>query len=335
MASVNHPPAPVLERLDVVIHGDADCEALKVTYGVATGKHGANPKGGAVQSHHILQNAAMKNAAGKRIISTYSGHAAMLNGGSCSPGSEHDIANKHQAARARKDAKAANPRPTFGQLKQWAKGDLAAAFQHGNPSRGMTNKEAEMLADCITNEAIEALQNHRTRRGKPRLNDNSRVTNPRGCFALGTLVWTVTGPRPVESLARGDALQGPNGIQHVTRTDVCFNNVVEIELDGAGETLSLSSTHRVLLARGRYVAAAMLRAGHELATKAGVPAVVTCVRPREDGARIIGVGVSVQSVAFIGRRGVTVEFPDTGPAVRDHVDLSTLAPYPAEPNWRT
>lgn len=326
MTAVNHPPTPALEGLDVAIQDPADCAALKAKYEVETGKHGSNDKGGEVQSHHIFQNAAMKNASGGRIISTYSGHAVMLMGGSHDAGSEHDIANKRQAARSRDAWKEANPRPTFGEIKKWAKGDLKAAFKDGKAREGITDAEAEMLADCVTTEAVEALQSYRKAKKKPRLNDDNRVTNPRGCFTPGTLLWTPAGPRPVEELACGDALLGPEGAQLVTRIEACFNTIVELELDG--ERLSLSATHRVQLASGRQIAAGSLRAGHELATRAGAAALVLDARPRPECGWIIGVGVSSPSAAFIGDAGLIVELVDSGPPIRARVDLSALPELP-------
>lgn len=316
----NHPPAPVLESVSVVVRAHKECEDIKDKYDIDSGTHGNNPSKSGKQSHHILQNAAMKNSNGNRIISTYSGYAVMLQGGSHVPGSEHDIANKHQAARTRKENK--NPTPTFGDLKKNAKADLAAALQHGKPSRGMSDKEAEIYADCLVLQAEKELENYRKKNNlRPtKLKDGNRTRAPRGCFAAGTLIW-LSGGRwiNVEDLTNGCLVENRSGNKRVIRTGGCINELIDIRL--AGVSIQIAPFHRLRLSCGKYVCADALRCGHEIDTQFG-PRTIDAVDRIEGSNPVYHFGMGKRTECCIGEMGVCVEVPVSGPEIINSISLT-------------
>jgi hypothetical protein len=314
VATVNNPPTPVLASVTVVMYSDIDCAAIKLKFGITSGTHGTNPSQAGKQSHHILQNALLLNSQGNRMITAYSGLAVMLAGGSAAAGSEHDIANKWQALRRRADQKALNPRPTVGDIKQWGKNDLAAAFQQGKPSRtpAMTDAEAEKLADCLVKEAEEQLNEHRKDNGLPKLNDNNRVTNSPSCFPMDTLVWTSQAvPVQARYLEVGDRVETAAGTRRIARLDYCFAELFEIFV--GDETIALSGSHRVRLADGQQLAANRVRAGHRLRTRDGVVSVVSV--GKRDPQRIVAVALDTADDCFVGRSGVAIEAEHRAPPI--------------------
>jgi hypothetical protein len=189
---------------------------------------------------------------------------------------------------------------------------LAAAFQHGKPSRGMTPTEAEQLADCLSAEAEAQVQQHRKDNGLPRLNDNNRVTNSPSCFPIDTLVWTSQAvPVAARYLGVGDLVESSEGILRLTRIDGCCSELIEIRV--GDESIALSPHHRVRLADGRYLAAARVRAGHRLHTRTGRIA-VSSVSTRT-AEHIIGFGVAERADCFLGRVGIAVEATSGAPPV--------------------
>lgn len=316
----NHPPAPVLESVSVVVRTHQECEEIKAKYGIDSGTHGTNPSKSGKQSHHILQNAAMKNSNGNRIISTYSGYAVMLQGGSHVPGSEHYIANIRQAARTRKGTK--NPNPTFGDLKKYAKADLAAAFQHGKPSRGMSNKEAEIYADCLTLQAEKDLENYRRKNNlRPaKLKDSNRTRAPRGCFSAGTLIWLSSGRWiNVEDLTNVCLVENRSGTKRVIRTGDCINELIGIRLGGT--SIQIAPFHRLRLSCGKYICADALRRGHELDTKFGPRTIDTTCRI-EGSNPVYHFGMGKRTECCIGEMGVWVEVPVSGPEIINSISLT-------------
>jgi hypothetical protein len=331
LATPNHLPTPVLAGIDPATISDADCEQLIAKYCPAgaqtdpetgqprwTGSHGSNRNFPITnptrhQSHHVLQDGLMINSTGARIMTNYSGFAAMLEGGSHAPGSEHKIANDYQATRRTKEFKKANPAPKWGEIKEWGKRDLVAAFQHGNPSRNFQNDDAEKLAICLVRQADAAAQQHRRDNNKPRLDDErSRVTLSPGCFPLDTLVWTSQAVLvAAEHLEIGDLLETSSGTLRITRIDECFSELVEITL--GDEAIALAPAHRVHLADGRHLSADRVRVGHRLRTRTGEIS-VTCVSRRAPEL-IIAVAFAHPADCFLGRTGIAVEATSGAPPV--------------------
>lgn len=319
----NNPPSPVLENVEVVVRSETECNALKAKFGVKSGTHGTNPPETSKQSHHIFQNAAMVNSNGVRLITAYSGQAVMLFGGSSVPGSEHAIANALQSARTRAGTKIISP--TFGDLKRVAKADLAAAFREAQPARGgMTNKEAEKLADCLVIEAEKALEEFRKKNGlKPaKLGDANRTTTPRGCFAAGTPVWLdETQYAFVESLHEGAVVKAREGPRTVIRARDCVSSLIEINVGDS--SVVLSPTHRVRLINGRYIFCDALRRGHKVDTLRGPRNILSTYR--HDGTYpIFSFGVGERTECQVGLCGLWIEVPDSGPKISDHVSLRVI-----------
>lgn len=323
MAPSNNPPTPVLESVNVIVRSETECEELKKTYDVESGVHGSNAKLSGKQSHHIFQNAAMKNSTGKRIVTTYSGQAVMLKGGSAKPGSEHDIANKWQAARARKATKEA--RPTYGQLKKNAKWDLAAAFQHGKPNRGMTKIEAEQLADCLVVEAEKQQEEHRRAKGKRpyKLNDDNRTHPIRGCFATGTLFWISSDVQiAVEKIPDGVWVETKTAPKKVSRKTTCISELVEIEIEDS--LICAAPFHRVRLTNGRFVNIDSLRPGFVVDSMNG-PKSISRVSYTDDKKEIFSVGFTQRVQCPIGPLGVWIEIPNTGPKISQYIDVNGVS----------
>lgn len=330
---VNNPPAPVLESVSPAIQTQADCAAIKAKYDVISGKHtenNSNPnKAANDQSHHVFQDAAMRNSVGTKIVTYGQAGAVVLSGGSHAPGSEHAIANGHQNARSRKATK--NPRPTMGDIRKAAKADIAAALQHGNPSRKKSgdskkkfNKDMEILADCLVMEAEEKKEANRKARGKRpyKLSDDARTRPPRGCFALGSLIWLTEVVRnTVESLREGMKIELDAGEKVIARVNDCRSYLVEIDL--SVDSVSIAPFHRLRLADGRYRCADTLRRGHMLATAYGPKAIIG-LKQTTEVFPIHSFSLVETAACRIGASGLWAEIPGIGYCVSEHVNVDSI-----------
>ncbi len=131
---------------------------------------------------------------------------------------------------------AGGPATTYGELKKEAKADLVAGLEgkrkdkNGKP---MTKKQAEEAADCLVKEADKQAKKQARAQGK-KLNNNTKLPPPGGCFPAGTLVRLASGERiPVERLVIGDRLHTIDGALMVTRIDPCRHYLIELVVGGA------------------------------------------------------------------------------------------------------
>jgi hypothetical protein len=330
--SVNNPPAPALEGINVGLPGD-DCATIKADFGITTRPHGdgskresANPPDKGHESHHILQDAAIDDKINRKLA-----QAILLTG----PFGEHVICNRRQNARncgrasipasvadARAkglpDAIAGGPAvpaaspSTFGELKKAAKGDVVAGLQgrrkHKTEDRPMTREEAEIIADCIIAEAEKAINEECEKQGKPNMKDSDSVNNPGPCLSPGTLVWLDSGHKvPIEQLKRGAKIETDAGVLEIQRTDICYGALTELEV--SGERLRMTPFHYVCDTNGSSVRADELKVGNVLKMSHG-SGVVSSIRAISGNHAAITFGACT-SCKF-GRNGVWVEFPDTG-----------------------
>lgn len=304
----NHPTAPVLES--VVGPVPTNCESLKLKYGIVTRKHRKGSGNKRKESHHILQDKAMKG-----LISKYSGWAVLLNGGS---GGEHDVVNAAQVAR-----NCPGPGPkTFGELLKASTEDLEKALvgkvKDGNT---MSKAEAKAIAKCLVAEAEEETQKARKDKDRKPLNADSRVKQVEGCLPAGTLVWLNDFERvPVEQLTEGMSLQFASESATITRVERCAGRVVEMALGGF--VLALAGHHRVRLDSRRMLRADMLQRGSLVDTDAG-PLVVTSVRLCDEVVPLYRFQFAKQGACRIGDGGVWVEVPPNEVRVAAHADVVT------------
>jgi Domain of unknown function (DUF4150) len=293
---------------------DDECKKVKSDFKLVTGTHKENEsvKDVANQSHHVLQDEALKN----RGVPSNDGFAVLL--ADSHSGTEHRVITNLQ--NARRDNKrfgrgGAMPATTFGELKKLARADLVAGLagkRQNAEGRAMTQKEAETAADCLVKEAEDTSKKAAKRNGKT-LNDNSPVDQPGGCFVAGTLVHLASGGvRRVEALRRGDRLLGAGGERDVVRLDTCRHRVVELSI--GGDRLTLAMYHRLVAADGFWVRAAALRPGDRVATRDGLRS-IDAVRVLEAPGAIYRVGVDGSGVCFVGRAAVLAEVTSAGPAI--------------------
>jgi hypothetical protein len=329
----NNPPGPALEGLSPVLRTDTECKAIKKKYNVIIGKHtdnNKNPKKPKTQqSHHIFQNASMTNSVGTKIVTFGQAGAVVLRGGSHRPGSEHAIANDRQNARSRKGTK--NKTPTMGDIRKAAKGDLVAAFRHGNPGRKKAgdskkkfNKEMEILADCLIMEAEKAKEKNRKRDGKRpyKLTDDARTRPPKGCFASGTLVWLNRfASINVEFLIEGDKIETDAGQKIISHVKGCISYLIELDL--GDESISLAPFHRVRLANGRYRCSDALRRGHVVDTSHGPKAIIG-VKQTNESFPIYSFSLKERAACRIGSSGLWVETTETGYTISAHVKVDSI-----------
>lgn len=293
---------------------EVPCEQLKAEFGVESGTHGNNrknaTKGSSEQSHHIFQDATMRTS--PRLLSYKGAQAVMLNGGSTLAGSEHDIANKRQAARTRKEFKQANPNPNYGNVKKWARDDLATAFKEAKPQRpGMTAAKADRLADCLQEEADKAATKDRKERGKqPNKIPDNEVRPPAGCFAEGTLVWLgITGRLAAQCLRKGDTVKTRSATATVRVVKNCASRLVVLDL--GAERVSIAPFDRVRLVDGQYVYADAIKPGFILAAGAGSSVRVLNATSSEEAHPIFSFALGDRAECPIGESGIWVEIPES------------------------
>jgi hypothetical protein len=308
---VNNPPAPVIEEIKLAWLGEEECEKLKAEFNIETRQHkkGANTAGDRVptdkgmESHHILQDAAMKG-----LVSKYSGWAVMLDG---SPGGEHDVANQSQINRNCPGGAEGTGPASFGALQEAGRDDLAKALKDrkGMDGKPMGEEKAKQLADCLVVEAVGQSEEKHT--GKEDLTEKTPVSPVKGCFAAGTWIW-LTGIEcmAVEDLEPGTWVSGQSGKREVVRTEECRGSLVEIEL--SAETVRLAPFHRLYLACGHMARADELVEGHFLESLAG-PLRVKGVRRSTADELVHTFGFATNDSCPIGRSGVLVEIPYLGP----------------------
>lgn len=317
LTPVNHAPTPVMEGVSPSVPGPMSCEQLKVDFNIETGCHKENREGSTkknsstYQSHHILQDAATNG-----IVSRDAALAVML-ADSCRD-------TEHQRITARQNERRDNkkfgrggsmPGSTFGEVKKQSKEDISAALagkRKNKEGREMTKEEADFVADCLVVEAEKEAKRQAKKDGK-KLDDNTPVERPGGCFTAGTLVWLDDQRRtPVEALPRGARLETSAGSFAVVRVDQCHHDVVTIVL-GGGE-LSLASFHRVVGERGALVRAGSLRVGDVVQTHEG-PRMIEAVRRSAALVPVHSFGLGPAARCRIGEVGVWVEVPASGPPV--------------------
>jgi hypothetical protein len=319
---VNNPPAPVIEEIKLAWLGEEECEKLKAEFNIETRQHknGANTAGDRVptdkgmESHHILQDAAMKG-----LVSKYSGWAVMLDG---SPGGEHDVANQSQIDRNCPGGGVQGAGPaTFGELQNAGRDDLTKALKDrkGKDGKPMGEEKAKHLADCLVVEAGK--QSEEKHKGEEDLTPNTPVSPVKGCFAPGTWIWlTGTEGMLVEDLEPGTWVSSLSGKREVVRTEECRGSLVEIEL--GAETVRLAPFHRLRLASGHMVCADALVEGHLVESLAGPLRVEGVHRSTRDGL-VHTFGFATSDSCPIGRSGVLVEIPYLGPRA---ASITFLAP---------
>ncbi|MFT3925148.1 MAG: DUF4150 domain-containing protein [Myxococcales bacterium] len=325
-------PATVQQPGTPAVTSDDPCEAIKTKFGIETGSHKANTSGKskktsrAYQSHHVLQDAAMK-----LLCPRDEACAIMLE--NSHKGTEHGriTARQNRRKHNKKSGSGAVPGVTFGQVKKQARDDLVKGLKgrrrEGNKASGraMTKKEAEQAADCIVAEAEAAAKKEASRKKPPvDLNDDTPVQQPGGCFAGGTLVRMASGNlREVTLLQPGDRLQTPSGDAALVRIDPCRHSVVEL---GVGEsTLMVATYHRFYDEEGYPVRAGDLRVGDRVATAHG-SIEITQRRLRDAPALIYRLGFSRDIQCLLGADAVLAEGRFAGPPVARHETVSLFTP---------
>jgi hypothetical protein len=286
----NHPPAPVQNLINVLgpMPGEDECNALKDKHKVTTRSH---DQGAAnlpnTQSHHILQNAAVGGT-----IPRSAAQAVLL------PIKVHQTINRLQVAR-----NCPGPAPTsLGKLVVNARDDLATALKKKKPDGlGIKDPEATQLASCVTKEAVDKGQ----ALNKNKLGPNTRVKQPKGCLAAGTLVWLEGGRRlAAEHIRPGMTLS----TGHVVRSvGGCGAPMVEIVT--VSDVLVIAGRHRVRLAGGATRAAGRVSPG-DLLLGAGRPVRVVSVRPRADVRQAFSIATD-ESDVLVGVGGLSIEGRET------------------------
>jgi len=310
---------------------DDPCEAIKVNFKIEMGTHHQNSSGSTkktrrdYQSHHIFQDAAMKDlcprAAALAIMLTNS-----------TRNTEHgDITkNQNQRRNNKKFGKGgAIPGATYGEVKKQARDDLVEGLEgkreHVKEKRPMTKKEAEQAADCIIEEADEiAKEEYKKKTNGGKLTDNTGVGQPGGCFVAGTPVRLGNGEvQPVELLRRGDWIQTVLGPTEVTRVETCHHRVVELTIDGS--MLQIAVNHRLFHASGDLVRADAIRVGDQVQTARG-PREVEGVRAPPKPLRIYQIGVRGRATCLLGLSGVWADLPDAGPPLEPEASITPFNP---------
>lgn len=260
----------------------------------------------------------MKDAQGSLISAGQAG-AVMLFGGSNSPGSEHDIANKRNQGRGTKEFKKNNS-PTFGNIKKAAKGDLMAALEHGKPgNRGkMTPEETEKLADCLIADAEKKLNKYRAKQrpAKKPMSDSDMCKWPGKCLPAGTMVLAVHAHSgsmfiDVREVTVGTVLWTQDGPRQVTYVDGCFGSIYELDIDGS--LVRVGQGHRLRRSNGALIEVESVRPGHELTLAEGCGE-VRAVRqlPAE---RLYWFCYREAGHSFVGDCQLWAETPDLGIAI--------------------
>jgi hypothetical protein len=168
---------------------------------------------------------------------------------------------------------------------------------------------------------------------KPTYTDTLRVQTPftvgtthSACFAAGTRVTTIDGPRPIESIQVGDRVltQGPTTGQLSFRPVVAVHHnrpapTFRIAVDG--ETIVATGIHRFWKAGQGWVMARDLKPGDRLRAL-GATALVRSIEP--DATRpVYNLDVAEDRDFFVGRKGLLVhDFSFVQPV---------LAPFDREP----
>jgi hypothetical protein len=303
----------------------AKCAKLKAKYGVETGTHKANTSGAtklnsrSYQSHHIIQDKSMP----QDICSRAAAQAVMLFN-SCK-GTQHGDITASQKSREAKKGGPGGPGTTFGAVKKQAEGDLAKALEGKKTPNGktMSKKDAKAMAKCLVMEA-DSKAKEQAKRNKKKLNGDTVMDQPGGCFVAGTLVRLADGAlQAVQLLRRGDRVQTVAGDAEVTRIDGCYHPLVELTM--AEEVLTIASYHRLFDEDGHPVRADALRAGDRVACRDGLREIVG-VRAAAESAFIYRLGLSEPSTCLLGRAGVMAEIPDIGPPVVRRETVEVFAP---------
>jgi hypothetical protein len=306
----NHPTAPVFES--VVGPVPTNCDSLKLKYGIVTRKHRKGSSNARKESHHILQEKAMKG-----LVSKYSGWAVLLNAGS---GGEHDVVNAAQAAR---NCPGGGPM-SFGGLLQDSTKDLEGALvgkvHDGNT---MSPAEAKKVAACLVAEAEEETNKARKDKKKKPLTANSKVDPvTQQCLPAGTLVWLDGRSRAaVETLVEGTLIEVAQGPRPIARVTTCAGPLVEIRF--GRHRAALAAHHRVRLANASMLRADKLRPGHVVAAAAG-PLRVAEVRTGDAVVPLFRFALAEAGVCRIGSGGLWIEVPQNIVRVIAHAEIEAV-----------
>jgi len=308
----NHPPMAVLNAVGITVHDKTECETLKEKHGIKTQRHGKGAVGGRTEgspnyekeSHHILQNAAMKG-----LISKAAGCALLLDGSS---GGMHDQINAAQIKRNCPGPGGAAPPTNFGDLVKASRDDLADVFKKDQKKK----EDADKLADCIAADAVKTAQEAREAKDQDPLEATTGVQKVEGCFPAATPVWLEDG----SCAAAADVVLGlaARGGLRVTRIDGCVTPVVELSTSRG--TVALGYSHRVKMASGHSRRADELRVGQEVSTIFG-PCEIRDVRRRLQPEPGFTFGFEAHAATPVGECGVWAEMPWLGPPIRGFVDL--------------
>ena len=233
-------------------------------------------------------------------------------------GSEHGIITNRQNGRMNNKGGAGGPAATMGALKKEAGDDLVAGLagkrKGKTTGKPITEDEAKALAKCLVAEAEKKAKekSEKDPDAEP-ITDATGVPPPAGCLTAGTPVRMADGSaRPVEALRPGDQLWTPLGPCPLIRIDMCRHDLVE--LDVAGETLTIATFHRLLTASGAWKRADELGVGEPVMTVSG-PRVVTGARRPVEWQTTYRLGFRRATVCAIGAAAVCASMPETGPVV--------------------
>jgi hypothetical protein len=306
--AVNHPPAPVAEGANPAVPADETCEQIKARYGIETGSHADNAEKKSVsyQSHHILQGAATND------LVDYGKAICVLLANSHS-GTAHQITTGRQNKRRDSKASAKN----MGELKKLSRDDLVESLTKG---KGIPQKDAEKLADCLVEEAEDKVKESAKKNKGIDVDDKTPVIRIGACLPAETLVWL----NAQEKLCAGEIratqqIEGRDGCMAVARIDTCYNDILFIRIDGSA--IGLAPFHRVRSAEGSLLRADELRPGELLDTHFG-PKPVEGIE-RDPAVRpLLALGVGAAFECRIGPVGLWVELANTGVAVSRRVELA-------------
>jgi len=306
---VNHAVVAVLNAAGIAIPDETKCDEVKIKYAVARYNGGA--RGGrsdptsanfGKESHHILQNAAVKD-----LIKRADGAAVMLDG---SDGGVHDKINALQIKR-----NCPGPGPTnFAELVKGSRDDLATAMKD-DPEI----EDPKAAADCVAIEAVkEAQQARKDNREKP-IKPTDPVRKVKSCFRASVPIWLDA----VRRIAASSVCEGMSlwGGQRVVRVDACAAPMVEITTSRG--TVALARAHSVRLASRQSRRADRVRVGDCLDTVLG-PVEVVCVRCLVASEPAYTFSFDVKGIQPIGEFGLCAEMPTLGPPVRGYVDFECI-----------